>query len=199
MKQHVVISLLAFLVPCISLAAPPPDEIRYSYIDLGLTGGQVDAGGVDFDFGTASVTGSWGVNKNIALFAGFAGGIIDVESVGFCCDIETSEFAIGINPHFALAKNVDIIFPIGALWAEFDDGFFIDDDTGYTIGVGIRALVHPRWELSAGVQHVEIFDDDDQSFGGSVRWHIVSLFSLALGVSFADDSESATLSARFTF
>jgi len=199
MKQRLVTALLVFLVPCISLAAPPPDEIRYSYVDLGLTGGQIDAGFTDFDFGTASVIGSWGVNTNIALFAGVAGGTVDVESQGFCCDIDTSEFTVGIIPHFALAENVDIVFPLGALRAEVDDGFFSDDDTGYTIGVGIRALVHPRWELSAGVSYVDIFDDDDQSFGGSVRWHIVSLFSLALGVSFADDVESAALSARFTF
>ncbi len=187
------------LISSVVLAAPPPDEIRYNYVDIGLTGGQIDAGDVDFDYGQAGVVGSWGVSDNIALFAGAAGGTIDVESEGFCCDIDTAELILGINPHFPLATNVDIVIPVAFLWGEFDDGFFTDDDTGYSIGIGIRALVHPKWELSAGVQHVDIFDDDDQSVSGSVRWHIVSLFSLALGASVADDVNSATLSGRFTF
>jgi hypothetical protein len=187
------------LLSSFALASPAPDEIRYSYVDISLTGGQIDAGRDDFAYGQAGVVGSWGVSDNIALFAGTAAGVVDVESEGYCCDIETSELALGINPHFPLAKNVDIVIPLAFQYAEFDDGRFTDDDTGYSIGLGIRALVHPNWELSAGIQHVEIFDDSDQTFGGSVRWHIVSLFSLALGAQVADDVKGVTFNGRFTF
>ena len=68
-----------------------------------------------------------------------------------------------------------------------------------SIGIGIRALVNPSWELAAGITHVDVFDDDDQTFSGSARWHITKLYSMSLGVGVSDDVTSATLDARFSF
>jgi hypothetical protein len=200
MNLRATFILISFLMPCLSFAAPPPDEIRYSFVSIGLTGGEIDAGLTqDVDFSQASVTGSWGVHPNIALFGGIAGGEIQTSDLGPFTDIDTAAVSLGLVPHFPLGSKVDILIPVAYEWVELDDGFTTIDDSGYSIGIGIRALVSPSWELAVGITHVDIGDDDDQTVGGSVRWHIVKLFSLSLGARASGDVSAVTLGGRFTF
>jgi hypothetical protein len=186
-------------VPTISFAAPPPDNLRYSYVDLTVSGGEIEVLNIDIDTTQASVSGSWGVSNNIALFAGFSGGEVQTSEVCFCTDIDTAGATLGINPHFEVANNVDIVIPVAFQWVELDDGFDKIDETGYSIGLGLRALVSPSWELGVGVTHVDIDDEDEQTVSGSVRWHIVELFSLAVGAGISSDAKSVGLNGRFTF
>lgn len=189
------LSGLALLVPLSALAAEPPDQIRYDYLDIGVVYGEIDSPGSDPDFTEFGIAGSWGFHPNVALFAGIGSGEIDT-SVG---DIDTTEASVGIAPHFALTPKVDLVFPIALEFAEFDSGPFDDDDTGYSVGAALRILPTPAWEFGVGVTHVEIFDGDDQIFSGGVRWHANHLFSLGLDLSAADDSTAATLTGRFSF
>lgn len=177
-----------------TFAAEPPAELRYDFVDLGLAFGEVDTIGNDVDFTSFGVAGSWGFHENIALIGSLSVGEIDVPG-----DAETTDLSVGINPHFALSDKVDLVVPIALRWAEVDTGSFSDDDTGYSIGVGVRALLKPAWELGGGLQHVDIFDGDDQSLYGSVRWHLNELFSLALGAEVGDDASAVVFNARFSF
>jgi hypothetical protein len=186
---------LALLVALPALADQPPDQIRYDYLDLGVTFGEVDTPGNNPDFTGFGIEGSWGFHRNIALFVGLGAGEIDTSGG----NIDTTEASVGINPHFALTPKLDLVIPVALEFAEFDFGPFDDDDTGWSLGVGIRALPNPAWEFGAGIQHVEIFDSDDDVFSGLVRWHINHLFSLGLEVSAGDDSTAGTLTGRFSF
>jgi hypothetical protein len=197
MKPITRIYGLLLLLPMAAFAAPP-DELRYNFIDIGLAAGEVESFGEDFDFGAAGVTGSWGVHKNFALFGRLGATVIDSGS-NFVDDPEASEASLGINPHFALSKKVDLVIPLAVEWVDVDYGPFSDDDVGYSIGLGIRALLSPSWELSVGVQHIDIFNDDDQSIAGSVRWHIGDLFSLSLGATASEDATAVAFGGRFTF
>ncbi len=171
-------------------AAEPPAELRYDFIEIGATFGEVD----DTDFSGIGVAGSWGFHPNIALFGSLGTGEID----GFG-DIDTKELTFGINPHFALTESIDLVIPIALEYADFDTAFGGDDDTGYSIGVGARFLPTPAWEFGIGIQHIDIFDSTDQNVIGSARWHINQLFSVGLGGSFGDDVSSALLDVRFSF
>ena len=113
--------------------------------------------------------------------------------------MDTTDLALGINPHFAITDSLDIVIPVAIEFSDFDAGFFSDNDTGYSIGVGVRWLINPAWELGGRFQHTEIFDDDEQTFDADVRWHLTNLFSLALGGSFGDDTTAVLLSGRFSF
>ena len=194
MKTLKALLCASIFLPAIGFAAPPPSEIRYDFLDLGLTFGEVDSVDGDVDFSGFGMAGSWGFHENFALFASLGAGEIDVLG-----DIDTTEFSIGINPHFAITENLDIVIPVALEWADFDAGPFSDDDTGYSIGVGVRWLINPAWEFGAGVRHVDIFDGDDQSVGANIRWHMNQLFSLGLGGEFSDDASAVLLDARFSF
>ena len=177
-----------------AFAAEPPAEIRYDYLDLGLLFGEIDTAGSDVDFWGAGVAGSWGVHQNIALTASLGTGEID--ALG---DIDTTELSFGITPHFALADNLDLVIPLALEWADFDAGSASDDDTGYSLGVGVRWLINPAWEFGAGLTHVDIFDTDDQIVDASIRWHLSHLLSLGLGAEFGDDTSAALFDVRFSF
>jgi len=194
-KNTVLAALLILPTLAGSALAAGPDELRYDYIDLGLTFGSVDTAGDDPDFTSFDVGGSWGVHQNFALFAGLSVGEIDT-TFG---NIDTTALSLGINPHFALSDRIDLVIPVAIEFADIDAGIASDDDTGYSIGIGIRALLSPSWELGVGVQHVDIFDGDDQSIAGSVRWHLSSLFSLSLGATASDDASALVLNGRFSF
>lgn len=177
----------------VAAAEAPPDALRYDFINVGLSLGEVDGPG-DPDFTSFGVGGSWGFHDNFALFAGLGFG--EVDSV---VDVDSTEFAIGINPHFPIARNVDLVIPVALQWADFDGGGLSEDDTGYSIGVGVRWLVQPAFELGFGLNHVDIFDGDEQFFSASARWHINRLISLGGGATFSDDSSAVLLDARFSF
>ena len=178
----------------VAFAEAPPAEIRYDFLDVGVTFGEVDTIGDDVDFSGFGIAGSWGFHQNFALFGSLGTGEIDVLG-----DVDTTELSLGINPHFAITDKVDLVIPVALEFADFDASGFSDDDTGYSIGVGVRALPSPSLELGAIFRHVDIFDSDEQSIGLNVRWHINKLFSLGFGGEFGDDVSAALLDARFSF
>ncbi len=189
-----LVALLPVLLPGVALAAKPPGELRYDFLDLGVTFGEVDTAGDDVDFSGVGIAGSWGFHDNFALFASLGAGEIEAFS-----DIDTTELSVGINPHFAITEKVDIVIPVALEWADFDGAGFSDDDMGYSIGVGIRALPSPALEFGAGVRYLDIFNDSATSFAANVRWHITHLFSVGLGGDFGDDVSALLLDARFSF
>lgn len=194
MKSIRLLAAAALLWPAMSLAAQPPGELNYDFVDLGVTFGDIDTAGDDVDFSTFDVNGSWGFHKNVALIGRVAVGEIDVPG-----DIDTTELSIGINPHFALNDRIDLVIPVAIEWAEFDAGSFEDDDTGFSLGVGIRALASPAWEFNGGLRYVDIFEGDDLSVVGGARWHINSLFSLSADATIGDDVTGVRLGGRFSF
>lgn len=186
--------LASVLIPVVALAAEPPGELRYDYISLGLAFGEVDTVGDDVDFTTFAVGGSWGFHDNFALFGRLGAG--EIETFG---DIDTTQLSVGINSHFPITEKIDIVIPVALEWTDFDADGFSDDDTGYSIGVGVRALLSPAWELSGGIQHIDIFSSSDQSLYANVRWHLTDLFSMGLGGEFGDDVSAVLFDARFSF
>jgi len=185
-----------------AVSAEKPDELRYTYVNLDFTAGEIEDVyyGEDVDFGAFVVDGSIAVTDFLAI-AGSIGAAVtdDICDYYYCDDVETTTVQIGVVPHFSIGNNVDLVFPISALRVDVEGFGEDEDDTGYSVGIGIRALLNPSWELEAGITHVDVFDDDDQTFSGLVRWHISGLYSMSLGLSSNDDVNAATLGARFTF
>ncbi len=177
-----------------AFAAEPPAEIRYDYLNLGLNFGEIDTAGDDVDFWGAAADGSWGFHRNIAMTASI--GMGEIDALG---DIDTTELSVGLTPHFALTSNLDLVVPVSLVWVDYDASAFSDDDTGYSIGVGVRWLINPAWELGGGITHLDIFDTDDQSVNANVRWHLNDLLSLGLGAEFGDDVTAALFDVRFSF
>jgi opacity protein-like surface antigen len=200
--KSISLGVIAAVLMTPALAAGP-DELRYGYLDINLTGGEVDdlnSSAEDIDAGQFAVGGSIAVANNIAIFGELSYTVFDYEGESpYYSDDEVTALELGINPHFSIGNNVDLIFPVSILRAEAEDCCYEDDDTGFTVGAGVRALLSPSWELEGLLNYTDIFDDDFTTLSGSVRWHMASAFSMSLGLSASDDSNSSTLGFRFTF
>jgi opacity protein-like surface antigen len=201
--KSISLGVIAAVLMAPALAAGP-DELRYGYLDINLTGGEVDdlnSSAEDIDAGQFAVGGSIAVANNIAIFGGLSYAVVDFSGEGLGPDQEITAVEFGINPHFSIAPNVDLIFPVSILRVdyEYEYGSEEGDDTGFTVGAGVRALLSPSWELEGLLNYTDIFDDDFTTLSGSVRWHMASAFSMSLGLSASDDSNSSTLGFRFTF
>lgn len=199
--RPLLLSALMLIAP--AAFADKYDEPRYSYLDIVLGAGEIDSDfESDLDYGAAALVGSVALGDYFAMFGSIGATVVDAyDSDGFLDDdeLEIVEYQIGINPHIPLSKTVHIVIPVALIYADAEIDDFSDDDTGWTAGIGLRALVNPSLEMGLGVQHVDIFDGDEQSLAGSIRWHITGLFSLAGGVNVSDDSTGGSLSFRFTF
>ena len=189
LRTVVALGALVLAVPV--LADPPVDRIRYDFLDLGVLVGETDS---NVDFSAIGIAGSWGFHDNFALIAGLGAGEIDT-----AVSVDTTDAFIGLNPHFALTPKIDLVIPFKFLFSDVDGGFLSDDDTGYSIGFGIRALPNPAWEFNVGLEHEDIFGGDEQSLIGGVRWHTNHLFSLGFDLSVSDDAGSGLFTARFSF
>lgn len=199
---------IALLLPLTAHAAKS-DVINYDVLDIGWTISNIEYDGIndENDAGTLSLSGSVSATNNLAISGSI--GVTAYDDASYCenfvCDNSNqTSVLIGLIPHFPIGKNVDILIPLNLIYSDFDgNNGFSDNDTGFTVGLGIRALVNPSLELGAQLTHVDIYSNDSQSLTASARWHISGLFSLALGFSNADNNSSKTtatnISMRFSF
>lgn len=174
------------------------ETLQYTYVEAGFETGEIDVAGVDIDADGFGGAGSIAVSENIALTASAAKA--EIETAPYIGrDTDSKVFSIGVTPHFPLADNIDLVVPISIDRVDLRAGSFIDEDeTGYSIGIGVRALVSSQIELEGEVIHVDV-EDDDQGVAGSIRFHATDNLSAALGAQIFGDSQSIVFSGRFAF
>lgn len=189
-------ALLALLT--ISSSALAVENLNYNYIELGYETGEIDVLGTDIDATAFSGFGSYALTDSLAITAGAATGEVETSDHGPVPDVDTRDIALGLTPHFSLKENVDLVIPVAIHRAKAKAGTVSDSETGYSIGIGVRALVTDMVELAASVQHIDI-EDDEQSIGGSARFHANESVSFALSASFGDDTSSVGISGRLSF
>jgi len=189
------IALAGLLMPALANAV---DQLQYTYVDAIYETGEIDVLGIDIDADGYGAGGSIAVSENIAITASV--GKIDIETASLIGrDTDSKAYSIGITPHLSVGNNIDLVIPIAIEKVELRAGSLInEDETGYSIGIGVRALVSEQIELSAGILHVDV-EEDDQGVGGSVRFHATQNVSAAIGAQYFGDSQSISLSGRFAF
>lgn len=192
--------LSAFLIvaaglPGIALAV---DELNYSYVEAGYLIGEVESSGQDVDFTRLGGTASYELTENFALFGTGFTGEVETTDIGAPRDIDTRNLSAGLIAHFPLSKKMDLIVPMAIAYARARAGSNIQSDTGYSIAIGVRALVTEYIELAGALQHVDI-DDEEQSVTGSVRFHVNDIISVSLSGTAGEDADSLGVGARFSF
>jgi len=196
MRSQFLITIALMLASGLVLAV---DELNYTYVEGIYTTGEVDRMGADVDFNRAGGLISYELTENFAAIASGLTGEIETTGIGAPRDIDTRDLAIGLTAHFPLFDNADLIAPVAIHYAKARAGSIENSDTGYSIAVGIRALLTEYIEVEGAIRHFDIDDDDDQSLIGSARFHFTDALSLALTGQLSDDVNSVGLNGRFAF
>lgn len=185
LKKMLIASVLA--LPAAAMA----DGLSYNFLQASYLNVDGDGGGKadGFDF-----SGSHLVGKNIFLQGGYSRVKVDG------ADIDVSAFTGGLGFRHGLTPTLDLNASANVLFAEVDAGRFgSEDDTGYSLNAGLRALVVPQLELNGGVTYTDIFDEGDTTFGIGAVFSFTPQVALIGGAGFGDDANTYSIGGRFMF
>ncbi len=174
-------------------AAMAADGPQYTYVEAGYS--WIDYDDVNADGDALNIGGSLAVTDMFHLFAGYQDGEIEIGN--FDVDVSTMQLGGGMN--IELSPTVDLVAT--AAWARADldaNAFGSDNEDGYALGVGVRAMVMPQLELNGGVSYVDISDDDTALTVGAV-YSFNEMFALTAGASFGDNVTSYGIGGRIYF
>lgn len=200
------------LVPLVCGGLAPAalaESPRYSYFTAAWTNTEIDGEdlGSDPEGDGLSIGGSIAVTDMFHLFAEYDDSDLDVDGVpfGFDVDVGYQTLVIGGGANFGVSDTVDIVAQLAYVDVELTVdvagfGSGSEDESGYGLGAGVRAMVTDDFELNAGVNFVDLGDDaDDTTFSLGAVYNFTPVFAVQGGLSFSDDVSSYGVGVRLYF
>lgn len=165
---------------------------NYNYVAVGYS--QVDFDDADVDGDGFGIEGSYAVNENVHLFAGYSQADLD-----FGVDFDAFNAGVGYNT--AVSPTIDFVGRLSYEYVEASaSGFGSEDDNGFGLGIGLRAQASEAIELNAGIQYVDLSDSGDStSFSVGGLFALTDTIDVGLMGDWDDDVTSYTLFGRFNF
>ena len=116
----------------------------------------------------------------------------------FGIDIDT--LAIGAGYRYPLKDEVDIYGRVLYISSDVDVPGPRRRRRGRLGAAGCASAyrVSDEFEVEGGIQHVDVFDSDT-SLQASARYHFNESFSAGIGLTFAGDTDSFGINARYSF
>lgn len=209
MKATKIISAIALTcTPLFAFAEGSEKSISYSYIDLGFQQAKV-TDGEDIKADGPRIVGSFEVASNVFVKVGYRS--LETENL-YLIDsgtlyrgtLELSNLAVGIGGYYPIKENIHFVGELNVSRGEVKGkgGFSWiekESDTGWNVGLGIRAMATNWLELSTGLVHGEIYDESETGFVLGARAHFSKVFSLGLDFVKYSDEDQLGVSARFSF
>jgi len=185
-RSSLVVLLLAFS------ASVSAQGFDYNYLQLNY--GNVEFDDVNVDGDGFGISGSFAVNPNWHVFAGYQG-------VGLDFGIDATTFGAGIGYNTEMSQTVDAYARLSYQYIELDaPGVGGVDDSGLGFGVGLRFRASDEVELNAGIDYVDFGDGgDDTAFSAGALYNFYEAFAVGLSGSWSSDVSSYVLSGRFYF
>lgn len=195
MKTNVT-TLIGAAILALPLAASAAEEFSYRYVDVAhFLDAEIDSDVADVDGDGIQLRGSLPVYQNFFALA-------EYQSLDLDGGIDATRFLIGGGGHWPLGNNLDFVARAGFVNYEVDFGRFEDDDGGPFIGARVRAVVAPKIEVEAGVEHFE-FDvaglDGDTYIIGEARYNFTSQWSAGAIITLGGDQSVIGAQGRLNF
>lgn len=196
-------SALGLLVMLLATGAQAATQgPRYTFAELGYVNIEIDDDGFfgeDPDGDGFQLSGSVAVADMVHLFAGYTDAELGLDNFGVDVDYETYSLGVGLN--YALTSSVDLVGRLAYLKAEVGvDGFGSEDENGYGVSVGSRAMLTDKFELNGFLTYSDFGDDlDDTAVSLGAVYNFTPMFAVAGGVGFGDDSRAYNLGVRLYF
>lgn len=179
-----------------SVAVPVP--FSYSYVELSYA--DVDFDDISIGSQRYRFAGSFLVIPNAFVTGGYTFERSDSFGFGGANDsLDVTTLNLGVGYRFGLSDTVDFKAEVAALRQEFQFDDLKDDDTGFQLGLGLRAVAGPRLELAGKASYVDIFEDYETIVGVSGLYHVSRIFTVSLDLESASQWQSYGLSGRLNF
>jgi len=170
-----------------SLAEPNQSAgsgLSYNYAEVRFVDRELDAGpdGDGFLLG-----GSYQVAPQFLITASY-------EDLDYGRNRDASTLSIGGGYVHPLQEKIDVVGYASLIHVDSD----FDDDTGFGLAGGVRALVAPKFEVRATGNYVDVEDSDTFFDIGGDYW-ITEQFSAGLTVTVGGDADTITFGGRWFF
>lgn len=180
---------------------------RYTYAEIGYATLDFDEiAGFEADGEGYTLAGSVAVTDMFHVFAGYLDGEVDVENVLFgSFDVDWTQTAAGLGVNWAASDTVDVVGRVAWLNAEAEASAFgvsaSEDEDGFGLSAGVRAMVAPTFELNGAVVYSDYGSDvgDDTSVELGAVWSFTDMFALTAGAAFAGDYQQVGIGVRAYF
>jgi hypothetical protein len=186
--------MAVLLLPAVGLAQETQIQpFNYSYVELSYDESDFDlGGGGDIDGDGLTVSGSYEINDDWHAYASYGSADLD-----FGIDIDT--LAIGAGYRYPLQDDLDIYGRVLYISSDVDaPGPGDADEDGLGLQVRLRFRVSDEFEVEGGIQHVDVFDSDT-SLQAMARYHFTENFSAGIALTFAGDTDTFGINARYSF
>ncbi len=198
MKRILACGLVS-LAPVVAAA----EGLSYNYV-------QANYQSVDLDDTNVGATGfgvaaSGLIAGNLFIFAEYGQAETDTFTDGIdSAKLKTTPVIAGLGYRIPLTEDTDVnaqaVFVHAKQKLTVDGlGSFSDNDNGYGVGLQIRHLFGPMFELNGSVQYIKIYDDGSTSFSVAALFHATKTLALIGGYTFSDDSKSWIAGVRLNF
>lgn len=182
-------SVIAAAVLAVTAGPVAAEEFSYSFVSAGYS--TVDVDGADGD--GLGVTGSYAIADNWHIVAGYQG-------LGYDFDVDFSTLSAGIGYNTPVTDAIDIVAQVSYLYASVDTPLGDDNESGYGLGVGVRAHASEAVELNGSINYADIGDGSGEtSLGAGFLFNFTETFAAGVAGSWGDDVSGYSAVARFYF
>lgn len=188
--SRILITAFAVLLALPAMAERP----SFNYVEAGYQEVDFDVGGgFDVDGDGFILGGAFEFNES---FFGF----LNYSDIGFDFSVDLTQLEAGVGWQTGLSDNASFFATAGYAEAEVDaPGFGSVDDSGFTVGIGVRGNMSDLIELFAKINYVDYGDGDSTSFGGGIFFNITEQFALGVGAKTDDDITGYGANVRLYF
>jgi len=193
-RSLLAISMLALSTTVLS------KEISYDFIQGTYSSITDSSLGVDIDGSGFAISGSVSISPSVAFTALYG----DVSYDRFLgVEADATEMGFGITAHTSIAQNTDVLgyFSVINVEVEVSNSFasISDDDTGHSIGIGLRHMATDNVEIDIAFTQADIFDDTGNQIGLGARFYANDKLSFGVGYGMEDDVDALLLNIRAEF
>jgi hypothetical protein len=185
------------LLPIVSQAQQEASsrEYNYTYVELSYDESDFDlGGGGDIDGDGLTLSGSFEMTEDWHAFVSYGNADLDR-------GVDIATWQLGAGYRYPLRDDVDIYGRVLYINREVDGpgtGPFDADEDGLGLQARIRARLTDEFEVEGGIQHLDV-GDSDTSLQATARYYFNDNFSAGIGLTFAGDTDSFGINARYEF